>query len=108
MIYRKLSIIVCLLCLCFCWLSGQAAAASTSDAVEPIIPDKACSLTISYCSGGTAFSGLEVKLYRIAEVSADFRYTLTKPFASSGLFLNGIQSTGECINIEFDIEINIS
>ena len=107
MIYRKLSIIVCLLCLCFCWLSGQATAASTSDAVEPIIPDKACSLTISYCSGETAFSGLEVKLYRIAEVSADFRYTLTKPFASSGLFLNGIQSTGEWNVVRATLEAHI-
>ena len=59
------------------------------------ITSNKCSLTISYCYGETAFSDVQVKLYRIAEVSADFRYTLTQPFKASGLILNGIQSAGE-------------
>ena len=70
-------------------------AASTSDAVEPIIPENECSLTVSYCCGETAFSGIQVKLYRIAEVSADFRYTLAQSFAASGLILDGIRTSGE-------------
>ncbi len=95
MLSRKIGIIAVLLCFCFLLAPHQVMAASTSDAVEQIVPENQCSLTISYCAEETAFSGLEVKLYRIAEVSADFKYTLTQNFASSGLILNGIQTTGE-------------
>ena len=80
---------------CLCLMPFGVQAASTSDAIEPIVPDNKCSLTISYCYGETAFSDVQVKLYRIAEVSADFQYTLTQPFKASGLILNGIQSAGE-------------
>ena len=79
MINRKIGIIFILLCLCFHLMTCQMMAASTSDAVEPIIPDNQCSLTITYRYGETAFSGVEVRLYRIADVTADFKYTLTKP-----------------------------
>ena len=70
-------------------------AALTTDAKEPITTDKNCSLTISYCSGGIAFSELPVKLYKIADVSADYQYTLTSSFEKSNLILNGIQTVGE-------------
>ena len=92
---RKTAIIFVLLCLCFHLMPHQALSVSTSDAAEPIMPEKECSLTISYCHADTAFSDLEVKLYKIAEVSADFQYTLTQPFEASGLILNGIQTVGE-------------
>ena len=92
---RKMAIIFVLLCLCFHLMPHQVLAVSTSDAVEPIMPEKECSLTISYCHADTAFSDLEVKLYKIAEVSAAFQYTLTQPFEASGLILNGIQTVGE-------------
>ena len=95
MINKKIGVLVFLLCFCFYLMPYQAMAASTSDAVEPIIPEKECSLTISYCYGETAFSDIQVKLYRIAEVSADFRYTLTQSFEASGLILDGIRTAGE-------------
>ena len=95
MINRKIGILFILLCLCFHLMPCQVMAASTSDAVEPIIPENECSLTVSYCCGETAFSGIQVKLYRIAEVSADFRYTLAQSFAASGLILDGIRTSGE-------------
>jgi hypothetical protein len=85
----------------------QVMAASTSDALEPIMPEKECSLTVSYCCGETAFSGVEVKLYRIAEVSADFKYTLTQPFETSGLMLDGIQTVGEWNLIRSTLETHI-
>jgi hypothetical protein len=107
MINRKIGILFILLCLCFYLMPYQVMAASTSDAVEPIIPEKECSLTVSYCYGETAFAGVEVKLYRIAEVSADFQYTLTQPFAASGLFLNGIQTTGEWNVVRSTLETHI-
>ena len=57
MIKRKIGIIVCLLCVCINLMLCQVMAASTSDAVEPIIPEKVCSLTISYCYGEAAAAG---------------------------------------------------
>ena len=107
MINRKIGILFILLCLCFHLISHQVFAASTSDAVEPIIPQKECSLIISYCYGETAISGMEVRLYRIAEVSADFKYTLTKSFESFGLTFDGIRTTGEWNVIRSTLETNI-
>ena len=95
MLKRRIAILACLLCFCVCLLPQFAQAASTTDAVEPIAPEKSCSLTISYRYGETAFSALDVKLYKIADVSADFYYSLTPSFAASGLILNGIQTSGE-------------
>ena len=107
MIKRKIGIIVCLLCVCINLMLCQVMAASTSDAVEPIIPEKVCSLTISYCYGERAFPGAEVKLYRVAEVSADFKYTLTGLFETSGLILNGIRTAGEWNVVRSTLEAHI-
>ena len=107
MINRKIGIIFILLCLCFHLMPYQVMAASTSDAVEPIIPENECSLTVSYCYGETAFSGIEVKLYRIAKVSADFKYTLTQPFERSGLILDGIRTAGEWNVVRSTLEAHI-
>ena len=107
MINRKIGILFILLCLCFHLMPCQVMAASTSDAVEPIIPENECSLTASYCCGETAFSGIQVKLYRIAEVSADFRYTLAQSFAASGLILDGIRTTGEWDVVRSTLEAHI-
>ena len=104
---RKIAIIVILLCFCFHLMPNRAIAASTSDAVEPIAPEKECSLTISYCYGEKAFSGVAVKLYRIADVSADFKYTLAQGFASSGLILNGIRTAGEWNVVRTTLEVHI-
>ena len=95
MINKKIGILFVLLCLCLRLLPYPALAASTSDAVEPILPEKECSLTLSYCYADTALSGAEVKLYRVAEVSQDYQYTLTQSFEESYLILDGIQTTGE-------------
>ena len=107
MINRKIGIIVFFLCFCFCLMPYQVMAASTSDAVEPIMPENECLLTISYCYGETAFSGIEVKLYRIAEVSADFKYTLTQPFEASGLILDGIRTAGEWDVVRSTLEAHL-
>ena len=84
-----------LLCFCLCLVPGHVQAASTEDAKEPIAPQQTCTLTLCYSYDGTAFADVPVRLYRIAEVSADFQYTLTTPFATSGLILNGIRTNGE-------------
>ena len=107
MIHRKAWIVVFALCLCFYLMPYQAMAASTSDAVEPITPEKECSLSVSYCCGEIAFPNVEVKLYRIAEVSADFQYTLTQAFEASGLVLDGIRTAGEWNVVRSTLEAHI-
>ena len=92
---RRMGIIAFILCICLYLIPCQVQAASTADAKEPISINENCSLTISYCSGGIAFSQLPVKLYKIADVSADYQYTLTSSFEKSNLILNGIQTVGE-------------
>ena len=55
---RRIGIIAFILCVCLYLIPCQVQAASTADAKEPITTDKNCSLTISYCSNGIAFSAL--------------------------------------------------
>lgn len=104
---RRVAVIVFLLCLCLSWLPCYAQAASTADAKEPISLDKDCSFTIAYRYDGQSFSNHPVKLYKIADVSADFQYTLTAPFANSGLILNGVQSVSEWNVIRSTLETHI-
>ena len=95
MAQRRMGMIGFLLCVCLCLLPCSAQAVSTADAIEPITMERACSLTLSYVSNGAAFADVPVNLYQIAEVSADLQYTLTPPFQTTGLVLNGIQSAEE-------------
>ena len=104
---RRVAVIVFLLCLCLSWLPCYAQAASTADAKEPISPDKECSLTIAYRYDAQSFSNHPVRLYKIADVSADFQYTLTAPFANSGLILNGVRSVSEWNVIRSTLETHI-
>ena len=92
---RRLGSIILLICFCLCLLPLQAKAISTAEAKGPVATQNDCHLTISYRYGDTAFAGQTVKLYKVAEVSADSQYTLTPSFGSSGLILNGIQSNSE-------------
>ena len=105
MMNKKIGIIA--LALCFCLLPFGAHAASSANAMEPIVPDRTCSLTVSCCYGEMAFQDVEVKLYRIAEVSADSQYTLTQSFASSGLDLNGVQGSSQWNVIRTTLEAHI-
>ena len=104
---RRMAIICLLVCLGLCWVPGRAGAVSTADTVEPISPEKSCSLTLRYVCDGIAFENLPVKLYRIAAVSAEAQYTLTPQFRSSGLEINGIQTAGEWDVIRSSLEAHI-
>ena len=104
---RRMGIIAFVLCVCLFLMPCQVLAASTTDAKEPISTEQDCSLTISYCSGSIAFSELPVRLYKIADVSADFQYTLTSSFEKSNLILNGIQTLGEWNVIRSTLETYI-
>ncbi|MBR4860603.1 MAG: Cna B-type domain-containing protein [Firmicutes bacterium] len=94
---RRMAIIRCLLCLClcFCMLTGQGLAASKVWAAESVSPQNPCTITLIYAHDGAAVSGASVKLYRIADMTAGYRYVLTSVFSASGLQLNGIASAGE-------------
>ena len=104
---RGIRIIVVCLCLCICITSSLVLAASTTDAKEPIAIEQTCGLTISYGYDGTFFEGQTVQLYHVAEVSSDYRYSLTSPFAATGLILNGIQTQGEWNVIRSTTEVFI-
>ena len=104
---RRIGIIAFILCICLYLIPCQVQAASTAEAKEPISTNENCSLTISYCSGGIAFSELPVNLYKIADVSADYQYTLTSSFEKSNLILNGIQTVGEWNVIRSTLETYI-
>ena len=104
---RRIGILAVALCLCLVLMPCRARAASAIDVKEQIDTDKNCSLTISYCYGDVAFSELPVKLYKIADVSADFQYTLTAAFAGSSLILDGIQTAGEWNVIRSTLEAYI-
>lgn len=92
---RRMGIIVFLFCLCLCLLPNQASAASTANATEQISPNQNCTLTVAYGYNGLVFKDVPVKLYKIADVSADFQYSLTSSFRSSDLVLNGVSSASE-------------
>lgn len=104
---RRMGIIAFVLCVWLFLMPCQVQAASTTDAKEPISTEQDCSLTISYCCSGIAFSELPIRLYKIADVSADFQYTLTSSFEKSNLLLNGIQTVGEWNVIRSTLETYI-
>ena len=104
---RRMGIMLFLLCFCLCLLPCTALAASTSDAKEWIVTDRGCTLTMSYRYKNVSFSGRTVKLYQIADVSSDFRYTLTPDFAASNLDVNGIQTNKEWKVIRSSLEAYI-
>lgn len=90
-----MGIIGFLFCLCLCLLPSHVKAVSTTSAAEPISPTQNCTLTIAYGYDGKAFADVPVKLYKIADVSADFQYTLTSSFRNSNLVLNGVSAVSE-------------
>lgn len=98
---------IALICLCF-WLTPcYAMASSTTDASEPINVNQECMLTLTYTCDGTAFENISVKLYKIADVSSDFQYTLTSHFEPSELILNGIRTNDEWDVIRSTLEAHI-
>ena len=104
---RRMAVIIVLMCFCLWLMPCYAMAASTTDASEPINVNQECTLTLSYICDGTAFEDVSVKLYKIADVSSDFQYTLTSNFESSALILNGIRTNGEWNAIRSTLEAHI-
>lgn len=92
---RRTVIVSLLLVFNMLFLPCFAQASSTTEAKSEIDTQKKCSLTLNYLYDGTAFENVDVKLFKVAMVSSDFQYTLTEPFASVNLTLNGVKSSAE-------------
>ncbi|MFR7819293.1 Cna B-type domain-containing protein [Candidatus Pseudoruminococcus sp.] len=70
-------------------------ALSSVDAKEKIDITRLCSLELLYSSGEMQFDELNVQLYKVAEVSEDFQYTLIGKFANYPISINDISSQSE-------------
>jgi LPXTG-motif cell wall-anchored protein len=101
-----MAIIALALCLCLVW-APCAGAVSTADALAPISLDAECTLTLTYGCNGLVFPDIPAQLYRVAEVSAEAKYTLTPEFRASGLELNGIQTNSEWDVVRTSLETHI-
>ena len=105
---RRIGIIAFLLC-CVCLMPlCVVGAVSTTDATNQISTQEECTLTIYYGYNGTHFSNVTVKLYKIANVSADFQYELAEQFTDTSLVLNGIRTTEEWNVIRSTLEAHIT
>lgn len=88
-----LSVIIAAIMLVIC--AVPVFASSTSDAIEPIDTAHACTLTLDYIYEGETMPGLELKLYKIADFTADFQFEPTERFAEKGIAINGIKSQSD-------------
>lgn len=93
---------IILLLLCICLFAAPLRAAA--EVKQPLLRDKECALSVSYSAEGTAFADLPVELYKVADLSADQRYTLVPAFEKTGLILDGIQNPMEWSELQSTLE----
>ena len=105
---RILAAILFFVCLSTVFTPGIAFATATSDAKESIAVDTACSLTMTYRAGELCFPDVQIRIYRVADVSADFQYTLTEDFSGTQLRLNGVSSQTEWNAVRTTLEMHIA
>ena len=104
---RRIGIVGFLLCLCLYLMPYSALAVSTADATQSLSPNTPCSLTLSYTRNETAILDANVKLYQIADLSAEAQFSLTSSFLPTNLILNGIQSTEDWDIVRTTLESHI-
>lgn len=76
-------------------LTAAANAGTTAQAKTPVDENKECSLSVTYSSHGLVFENLDVKLYKVAEMSSDYKYTLCGGFEKYRVELNGVKESTE-------------
>lgn len=64
----------------------------TGVSAEESDKDHACSLTLDYSINEKEFSGLETKIYRVAELTQEGEYKLIPPFSDYPINIHGITS----------------
>ncbi|MBR5472476.1 MAG: Cna B-type domain-containing protein [Clostridia bacterium] len=104
---RRMAVIAVLICLCVWFSPCGALAASTADATCPIDTDTECSLTITCACDGAALGDVTVRLYNVADVSADFQFALNQKFEATGLVINGIKTNSEWNTVRNTLEAHI-
>lgn len=95
---RRIACVICLLvflCSFGCLLTERASAAHTSETYEFIEPDRICSLSLHYGKEDVSFPGMHIRIFRVAEVSDEFIYTLCGDFAEYPVKLAGIKTQEE-------------
>ena len=94
---RKIQLMVnlILIAVMICSGIGSAYAASTMDAAEKVALRTDCTMEIAYSSVGTAFAGQNVKLWHIADITADAQYTLAGSFKKYPVTVTGVASNTE-------------
>lgn len=81
---------------CVCLMSLLLAVGTlTTCAVTPLDTEAPCSLTLHYTHGESAFGGLQIRIYRVAEAFADGTYALCGAFAEYPVDIYGIESQTE-------------
>ena len=68
-------------------------------ALESVDTTRCGSLLLEYSSDGVGFSGLEIRIYRIAEIHADGGIDLVAPFDGYPVNIHGIQSQKEWADV---------
>ena len=76
-------------------LGAAGLAADGADAAQLVSPGKDCTLSVYCRHGGVDVSGVPVQLFRVADVTETYQFTLTSAFQASGLALNEIKSSAE-------------
>lgn len=104
MVKRKMGFLTRIFLLCICLIPCTVLNVSAIDAKDPIITDRKCSLTISYQCEDVVFPDQTVNLYKVAEVSRDFRYTLEPSFLSAGVVINKVESNDDWNAIRATLE----
>lgn len=85
---KRIACLFCALLLCIGVLQPNCAAAGAEI-------NRPCSLTLSYTRNGAAFSGLDIEIYRVAELCDDGEYRLLEPFSAYPIKIHGITSQQE-------------
>ncbi|MBE6707904.1 MAG: Cna B-type domain-containing protein [Ruminococcaceae bacterium] len=83
---------LCFLCIAILFVLGTSPLSALS---EPIDVSRECSLRICYADNGSGISDIEVKIYRIADTSADAQMELTEEFDDYPVRINSVTSLSE-------------
>lgn len=70
-------------------------AISTDKAKEAVNTARSCSMQLTYSADGEVFAGETVNLYKVAELSSDFKYTVRGALAKYSVDMNNVTAQSE-------------
>ncbi len=79
----NLTLLLCITCL------------TVSVSAQAVDSDKVGSLTLVYKHNSTFYDGLDIKIYRVADVQPDYSFDLSAPFDTYSVNIHGINSQNE-------------